>query len=741
MRTMHHAARRLKRGDLYHPGRYWSAFFAFSLVVHIAMLAGLAGAAESFISSLPRPKLPSPPVLYVSLFFQPPGEIGGTVPAAAPLITLHAGKEKSAAPVRSRAAAGNNRKAPAHVKNTVPPVTAPPGPRPAPGKTAPDLRATRKINPGPPVKLAMSSPLQTHATTPVAVKEASQVSDVQDDGHIMTVEKDAVRMYREFFEPSDNSIVVIKGTDITRERTDKPAQKPVQDIKHGPPSPSISDEEIAQPVTVPERVQHADVPDARPVPLDIPEPFEGVYDLPEHFAEGYGKDTSQTPLDEAKPYRRAVVLASAERRYSIPMAEPNETAPISANGHTQVVDTMKALAAYLLADTGLAAYATVSPQVEPVPLVSHTLAGPTQVSPRSQAIPEPEARIPSKIIIVAEDPDEPDSPPVVSISAPAPGGTGQGLVDVTGVATGAGVRSVMLWHGDRKMEVLVKDGGFTKPVSLDYGKNVLVAVTADSAGRTARDRVVVNYRKAGTGLSVRINYPADGATVDAFKRKNLDIKGSVDGEGVETVRMYLNNSIMDIPVTGGAFSYRAPVEAEENTLFVEATDADGVTSRSDTVRFTAFNLHPMDLNVKVDMDGGRDGISLVRRWRPHPLAGPDGPAGPSFIDSAGYGGLSAGAEKAVPGIYTVGVSHDIPPGKFVTATFRVTLYGYDESKKVTRTAGPVTLHGKGYLPAVRMLLPETVFWEDDGWFSGVVDSSSGTMKFRQPEGISWTEED
>ncbi|HEX9859918.1 MAG TPA: hypothetical protein VGB23_01850, partial [Nitrospirota bacterium] len=190
------------------------------------------------------------------------------------------------------------------------------------------------------------------------------MSDVQDDGHIMTVEKDAVRMYREFFEPSDNSIVVIKGTDITRERTDKPAQKPVQDIKHGPPSPSISDDEIAQPVTVSERDQHADVPDARPVPLDIPEPFEGVYDLPEHFAEGYGKDTSQTPLDEAKPYRRAVVLASAERRYSIPMAEPNETAPISANGHTQVVDTMKALAAYLLADTGLAAYATVSPQVE-----------------------------------------------------------------------------------------------------------------------------------------------------------------------------------------------------------------------------------------------------------------------------------------------------------------------------------------------------------------------------------------
>lgn len=744
MRTKLDPVRRLKRGELYRPGKYWSAFFTLSLVVHIVMLAALNGAAENFIRSLPRPKLPSTPVLYVSLFFQPPGEIGKPATVTVPRNSRKADTDGKAALAQDGPAIDMRKFVPSHIEETDSSVNAPPEPSTVTEKAAPELSSARNKRLKLPAKPAgiTPRPIRTDIFKTVPTdNNAPRRPDAEGAGQIKTVEKDAVRMYREFFETSDDSIVVIRGTDIVRERTDKPAQKPVQGPKHEAPAPSTTDADMAEPEPVSKRVQSVEVPDTKPVPQDFTEPFEGVYDLPEIFAEGYGKETGRTPLDEVKPPLRTVVPASADKRYDIPRAMPKETAPIPGNGHTQVVDTMKALAAYLLVDYGLAAYTTVSPQVEPAPLVSHTLAGTTPVSPRRPAIPEPEVRVPSKIIIVAEDPDEADTPPVVSISAPAPGDTGQGLVDVTGVVTGTGVRSVILLHGDRKMEVLVTDGGFTKPVSLDYGKNVLVAVVTDSAGRTARDRVVLDYRKAGTGLMVRIISPADGAAVDAFKHKDVDIKGSVAGSGAEFVRMYLNSSIMDIPVSGGAFSYRAQVEAEENTLFVEATDAGGVTSRSDTVRFTAFNLHPMDLSVKVDMVGYGDGISIVRRWRPHPLAGPAGQPGPSFLDSSGPGGPTVAVVKVIPGIYSVGLDYNLASGKAVTATFRVTVFGYDESRKLTHTIGPVTLHGKGYLPAVRLLLPETVFWEDDGWFSGVVDSSAGTMKFRQPEGISWTEED
>ena len=97
--------------------------------------------------------------------------------------------------------------------------------------------------------------------------------------------------------------------------------------------------------------------------------------------------------------------------------------------------------------------------------------------------------------------------------------------------------------------------------------------------------------------------------------------------------------------------------------------------------------------------------------------------------------------EAVPGIYTVGVEYETGTGEVQEATFKVTLYGYDPSRKKTRTIGPAKLRGKGFLPAVRVLLPEAVFWEDESWFTGRMESGQGTMKYREPGGIVWTEEE
>ena len=40
---------------------------------------------------------------------------------------------------------------------------------------------------------------------------------------------------------------------------------------------------------------------------------------------------------------------------------------------------------------------------------------------------------------------------------------------------------------------------------------------------------------------------------------------------------------------------------------------------------------------------------------------------------------------------------------------------------------------------VRILMPDGVFWDDNGWFSGVLESTRDTVKYKQPEGIAWRE--
>jgi hypothetical protein len=77
----------------------------------------------------------------------------------------------------------------------------------------------------------------------------------------------------------------------------------------------------------------------------------------------------------------------------------------------------------------------------------------------------------------------------------------------------------------------------------------------------------------------------------------------------------------------------------------------------------------------------------------------------------------------------------------VEVTFEATVFGHDPARRKNRKIGPVSLSGKGNLNAVRLLLPEGVFWEDDSWFSGVMESGRTTTKYKMPEGIVWKERD
>lgn len=725
MTHSHDPARRFKRGQLSRPLRYWLAFFVFSLITHAAMLAGVSGAAAEFIDGLSAPRPQAEPRVYISLIFQPPGDIGPGQP-------VNPGKKHDSKPRlrlvmdrRGKPVPANN----APVAGKIP-------------SSADDAKAGRPLAFKPADMPARVNRPDISRTAPAAKTVKTQLSAVASQVQLPELDTDdtmeqqrnteagrrAASMYREYFKPSDDSVIVIKGTAVTR--TEALSVRPAAPQAARPAVPEIRPTDATpypplKAIAPPEETSPAAAVDIQEMPG-----FASAVLAP------IGGLSLYAPRMEAGP-------APSGNTDAPPTARIAEAGYVDTSERMPLLDRMTALAAYLLVDKGVATFGNTAMNAVPGPAGPSMTQGGSAAPTRNPEIPEPEFR-PAPLTIIVEnygDSEVEQPPPAITITSPAPGDTGKGLVDVTGEVSGEGIRSVYLWQDGRKMEVLVSGGRFTRAVSLEEGRNSLEAVAVDSAGRTATARVEVNYVAGGSGPVVRIQTPADGDTIDALIQKEVTVSGRVEGAAATNLRMYMNRSIMDIPVAGGSFSYTTRVEAEDNTLFAEATDAGGVTSRSATVHFTAVNLYPKDLIVQALTDGGISGMTVVKRWRRHPRADDYKDTGPGYAVTPTRTGAVVSVDKVRSGIYTVGLEYKLPAGTVKDVRFRVTLYGYDEDRKVVREFGPFTMRGTGYIPAVRLLLPEAVFWEDDAWFSGIVDSSSGTMKFRQPEGISWTEEE
>ena len=68
-----------------------------------------------------------------------------------------------------------------------------------------------------------------------------------------------------------------------------------------------------------------------------------------------------------------------------------------------------------------------------------------------------------------------------------------------------------------------------------------------------------------------------------------------------------------------------------------------------------------------------------------------------------------------------------------------TLYVPDGDRLAVRVIRPVRLGSSGKVVLARVLFPQGVLWEQDGWFSGSSESVDTVTKFRFPDGINWVE--
>jgi len=718
----------------------------------------LSGVGERFLRSLPRPRPENPPLLYVGLVFTTPKKVGvpaGPLPVQdAPVRKVKDSDVKKVTP----APEPETRHAPAKsgkttVKQLEHPLAAEP-PRPAEQPYMPYLpsisQAPLKPEPskGPSRTADLSVPgnitaqeeaVRSHKTralsSPHTVKEKTPVTPVKIDTEA------ADRKYVEFFAPREDTITVIKGE----------KQETLPEAKL--PSPEIP--QVEAPTLQPVEVEETP-----------PNPVYEVYSSAssrKNAVEDYIRDIPDrgpTPLPEP------AVLDTSQPSDAIEMA--GETYPSLlgirgvTSGRVQDVNQVTSAGIFGLLLEMMGGYAPSSTRPMPLfngSLTTAALQAPAEaphdvsleriesplsapVSNKDASFAEPILREPPKIIEVEDYTEEPAEPPSITITRPEPGETDKSLVKVEGMVAGRGISSVLFSMKGAKKELLVTDGRFGTTVALEEGRNVLNAAAVDDSGRSARARVVVNYSPAHREPIISFISPQDGGIIDALYNKEMDITGTVNGEVTGTARVYLNKTIEIVPVVDGKFRMTRLMESEENTLYAEATMADGTTSRSDEIHFRVVNLFPKDITVLMETSGST-GVAMTHSWRPHPLSAEKWPDanGPAFNVSDTESGTVTEVEDAGSGIFTIGASYDIPSGETAEAVFRVTLYGYDPDRKTTRSLGPFRLKGRGRLKAVRVLLPERVFWEDDAWFSGMIESGSGTTKFRQPEGISWTEED
>ncbi len=170
---------------------------------------------------------------------------------------------------------------------------------------------------------------------------------------------------------------------------------------------------------------------------------------------------------------------------------------------------------------------------------------------------------------------------------------------------------------------------------------------------------------------------------------------------------------------------------------LEAVPETGIEIES-PLNCTALNLGPVDIAVHVIRSEG-DTLKLTASWRPYPGKGD---AGKERDDEFKITGSGYSEMLTVPcgarGIYTIGVENT--SGDDEQADVRVLLFPRDPAKERARDFGTITLGGGAKMDRlIRVLLPEGVFWDDDGWFSGVIESTRDTIKYKQPEGIEWRE--
>jgi hypothetical protein len=258
----------------------------------------------------------------------------------------------------------------------------------------------------------------------------------------------------------------------------------------------------------------------------------------------------------------------------------------------------------------------------------------------------------------------------------------------------------------------------------------------------ADGEVTLGYAPPVPSSGIALSSPADGLIITPDDPPVFVVEGSVDDSRTTTLWVVANDRRIPVRVSDGRF--RTIVPAVEPTLRVwaEASRAGEPGSRSQIV--TVHTTGARKPSAVLVMEWPRESqdldvqVSAFWRARPDNLDDVAQPIRLAAISQASSTGASDvfWLRNARPGAYSMVLRYrGLPPNDDVHST----LYVPDGDGMAARAIRPVRLGSSGKAVLARVLFPQGVLWEQDGWFSGSSESVDRVTKFRFPDGISWVE--
>jgi len=246
-------------------------------------------------------------------------------------------------------------------------------------------------------------------------------------------------------------------------------------------------------------------------------------------------------------------------------------------------------------------------------------------------------------------------------------------------------------------------------------------------------------RGGGRGpANVAITTPQNGYTLSPDEPPIIVVRGQVDDPEVSSIWLNVNKRRVQVRVQEGRFYYPLVVVDPATTISAELPTSSGRRSEAVTVHADA-NASTTGV-VLIDWGEAKPpgGVDMAVTWRAR-ADRLDGPQKKLSVKTATLpDDIPVSAfylRNMQAGVYTFMLGYrGLGGGTPFTPRFFLTSPGIPTARDLKT----VTVAGTGSMPAVRILLPHAVLWDQDDWFTGRSEASDTMTKFRD-DGTSWIE--
>jgi hypothetical protein len=241
---------------------------------------------------------------------------------------------------------------------------------------------------------------------------------------------------------------------------------------------------------------------------------------------------------------------------------------------------------------------------------------------------------------------------------------------------------------------------------------------------------------------IALSSPADGLIITPDDPPVVVVEGTVDDSRTTSLWVVANDRRIPVRVLDGRFRKIVPLVEPTLRVWAEASLAGEPGSRSQivTVHTTSARKPSAILVIEWPRESQDLDVQVSAFWRAHP-DNLDDVAQPVRLTAVSQPSSTGPSDvfwlrNARPGAYSMVLRYrGLPPDGDVHPT----LYVPDGDGLAARAIRPVRLGSSGKAVLARVLFPQGVLWEQDGWFSGSSESVDTVTKFRFPDGINWVE--